>query len=84
MRTVHKYAIGDDTTVNMPRGAQLMSVAMQRGEPQLWAMVETTQPLEQRRFCIFGTGQGVIERPVAYVGTLHFDGLVFHAFEMKA
>lgn len=83
MKTVHKYTLDVETTLTMPKGAQLLYVGEQRGEPHLWAMHETTQPTEERRFRIYGTGHEMKEWPKAYVGSIQTTGLVLHVFEVN-
>ena len=86
MRTIYKYPVPlDYGAVDMPRGAEILSVHTQRGLPQMWAIVDPEAPLESRRFHLFGTGH---EMPPAaelgrFVGTFlfHDDSLVFHLFE---
>lgn len=57
-RRVYKYPIPlrDDFQLLLPRGAAILDVQMQRGAPQLWALVDTSQPLVERVFRLAGTG----------------------------
>ena len=70
----------------MPKGAEILTVQSQHDVPQLWALVDPTQPTEERCIEIFGTGHPIrydmgVERK--YIGTFQVDGgqYVFHAFE---
>lgn len=77
--------VTDLQQVQMPRGAQVLSVQMQGGAPQLWALVDEKAPAEPRTFATYGTGNPMPE--VAdygqFVGTyqMHGGSLVFHVFE---
>jgi hypothetical protein len=85
--TIYKYPapIDDEFTVEMPRGAQVLSVAIQDGIPCMWALVNPKEPLESRRFHWRGTGHpaNLMGR---FVGTvlMHGGALVFHLFEATA
>lgn len=77
--------IADTQQVQMPRGAQLLSVQMQGGAPQLWALVNEKAPTEPRTFATYGTGNPMPELLDygRFVSTyqLHSGSLVFHVFE---
>lgn len=71
--------------VDMPAGATVLTVATQQGKPTIWALVDTSQPMESRRFFAVGTGMDFLPHPTdRYIGTAHNvegEGLVFHFFE---
>lgn len=73
-------------TVQMPRGAVVLSVANQNERLQLWALVNPRAPLEERSFLIALTGSvGRIDiQPGQFVGTVLFaDGtFVAHVFQL--
>lgn len=76
--------IDDELVIAMPRGARILHVGMQNGDPQLWAMVDTEALKVDRNFAIRGTGHpadGLKE--VLFVGTFMMagGGLVFHLFD---
>lgn len=85
MRTIWKFTleVTDQQTLLMPAGAQILSVQVQHGAPQLWAAVDSDSPLESRSFEIFGTGHWLPPRLGAFVGAFQISGgtLVFHVFE---
>lgn len=71
-------------SVQMPRNARILCVQVQRCEPCLWAMVDETKPLVERRIRIIGTEHPIDASAVLhYIGTYQLDGggLVFHVFE---
>lgn len=87
-KTIWKFEIetADLNTVNMPKGAEILTVQNQMGNPCIWALVDPAQETELRAFEVFGTGHEVycdmgIDRK--YIGTyqLHGGALVFHVFE---
>ncbi len=86
--TIHKYPVAPgDFTLDLPLNAQALSVQVQHGQPQLWMLVDASEPTAPRRFAIRGTGHpcdGL--RASHYLGTFQLDGgaLVFHLFERPA
>lgn len=85
---IYKYpvTIDDVFDVEMPRGAQVLSVDVQGGRPQMWARVDPSAPVEQRRFQLRGTGHPLNGNEGRFVGTfqMHGGSLVFHLFESIA
>jgi hypothetical protein len=97
MMTVWKFRLQGTNAgrIMMPKGARALHVAMQNGEPFLWALVDTSQTSqEERRFEVYGTGQPMADlddtdspypfaREVRHIGTfmMHDGRLVFHVFE---
>lgn len=86
MRTIHKYqfSINDTVAIPMPRGAEILDVQVQHDTPCMWAIVETTAPIDMAHFLIRGTGHALPEATskVDYVATFQVRGgmLVFHMF----
>lgn len=86
MITVFKYLLNPyETEVQLPAGADVLSVAFQGDDLCMWAKVDTSSPLEGRHFKVFPTG---VEIPTDmgidydFIGTAHtYDGSVFHVFE---
>lgn len=83
---IYKYELNvtDCQALDLPTGAKILTVQMQRNICCLWALVDETAPyLEARHIRIYGTGHPVSELPGAYISTVMLnDGeLVFHAFE---
>lgn len=70
--------------LKMPRGAKVLTVQTQGGEPQLWATVDRDAPSVNRTFVTYGTGHEMSEDLLDYIGTYQlYDGtLVFHVFEI--
>jgi hypothetical protein len=89
MKTVHKFPL--DTMgrqqVELPRGAEILTVQAQHNVPTIWAIVDPEAPKQTRTFAIYGTGHRMAELEMGaerkYIGTFQqLDGaLVFHLFE---
>lgn len=88
MRTVYKYKVPLDDKpqiVRMPESAQILNVAVQGGEPHLWALVCPRYVEVERTFQWFPTGgTPSVDDRMRYVGTVHLHNgaLVFHLFEI--
>ena len=83
MKTVWKFefAICDDPQItNVPHGAQFLACAMQGTRLCLWAEVDPSQPMVERRFFVHGTGHP-IPPTRHYRGTAHDAPFVWHLYE---
>ena len=84
--TVWKFPVTmqDEITIDMPEGAFPMFVAPQNGTVFLWARVNPSHHLIQRRFRVAGTGHPISDGVGRHIGSfmLHGGTLVFHLFEM--
>lgn len=88
MKTIFKYTLSpDDAPVEMPVGAEVLTAREQGENICVWARVETTETLKDKRtFKVFGTGHEIPDDPnFHYVGTamLQGGGLVMHVFENR-
>ena len=87
MWTVYKYKLEatDLQIVQLPAGAQLLTVQKNGGEMCLWALVDTDQPLLGRKIRIVGTGNKIAEAPGVYLATVQMENewgtLVWHVFD---
>lgn len=83
MKTIWKWTLKIETTIDMPAGAKLLAVQEQHGEPQLWALVDPGADKHPRTFHVHGTGRDLPDEPGQYVGTFQMRGgsMVFHVFE---
>ncbi len=87
MRRVFKYAVPDKNyfSLNLPKGAKILTVQEQGDELQLWALVEENAPNEIRSFCFVGTGHCVKDFDnLVYINTVQRSrgGYVYHLFEI--
>ena len=85
--TIYKYPFQflREFTLQMPKGAKILHVGMQHGEPCIWALVDDGAKLEPRNFAIRGTGHlcaGL--RHEDHIATLPVDNgtLIWHLFEI--
>jgi len=84
MITIYKYEIPmeDKFSLNLPKGAKLLTCQLQFLTPVLWAWVDTKEPLEKRNFLLIGTGQEFPEKfRCFYIGTFQVGEFVGHLFE---
>ena len=93
-KTIWKFPlpIEDKTTIEMPTGAQILTVQSQKlfedwkAEIYIWALVDSHQPMVPRTFCVVGTGHPFEDADSCeYIGTAQIDGgkLGWHVFELR-
>lgn len=85
MLSVWKYEVlrEERFAIDIPKGAELLTVQMQGNTAQLWALVEPDREKETRHFHLAGTGHPIGDDVLQYVGTFQTRmGLVFHLFEV--
>lgn len=86
MPRVWKYILTPGTSLlDVPVGARVLSVANQRDSMALWMLIEPSEQKEMREFLVVGTDHNVDlpESTLFFIGTVQFDWLVFHAFEVR-
>jgi hypothetical protein len=86
MITVWKYPfpIQDSFALSLPTGARIVHVEDQRGRACLWAMVDTSRPLDVRHFRVVGTGHEIpVTTTTVHIGSFQQQAglLVWHLFE---
>ncbi len=84
--TVWKFGLNPQhvNSLLVPKGGKVLSVQTQDGEPQMWILVDRHEPLEQRKFLIYGTGHSIPSENIGtFVGTFQQEAgaLIFHVFE---
>lgn len=89
MRTIWKYRVPaeDYFKLSLPIGAMPLTVQVQRGEPQMWVLLEESETIYvDRVFRVAGTGHPISEElhHLQYIDTFQLAGgnLVFHVFEV--
>ena len=87
--TIWKYCLSktdEIVTIAMPQDAQVLGVKIQYGRIALWALVDETQPEENRHFRLAVAGAGVLPKNEKreYLDTvlLDDDTFVLHIFEL--
>jgi hypothetical protein len=86
-KTIWKFEIGTNKIIiEMPKGAEILTIQTQYNVPCIWAMVDPNAEKELRHFEIFETGHEIyfdmgVERK--YINSFQLLGgdLVFHVFE---
>ena len=85
MNQVWKFTLSPECELEMPEGAQILSVQSQGHEICMWAHVNPENPKVKRKFITVGTGHNIdSDLSLSYYGTslLHEGRLVFHTFEI--
>ena len=86
-KTIWKWElrVKETQVINMPSGAEVLSIQTQQGRPVLWALVNEDNPLTSRTFATYGTGFIMPENPGKYIGSYQnkLETLVFHVFEQE-
>lgn len=85
-KTIWKYEISPEkVSIEMPKGAEILSVQIQDGNPCIWALVNPKNEPKEKVIEIFRTGHeipcdGIVRN---FIGTFQMFGgnLVFHLFE---
>ncbi len=87
MNKVFKYPVptNDYFFLDLPRGAEILTVQVQDSRPQIWALVNPENPIESRNFHLAGTGDSINERNLIYIGTFQMSNgnNIWHLFEIK-
>jgi hypothetical protein len=80
-RVVWKYPLLNKI-VEIPKGAELLTVAVQEDTVCLWALVDPEQPKVKRKIALIGTGTHGVFPGEKYIGTCHMENgeFVVHAF----
>lgn len=86
VRRIFKYPVEltDSFAIDLPAGAEVLTVQTQGDAPFIWALVVDHARLEPRHFRLCGTGH-VLGDGTRYVGTfqLHDGAFVGHLFEVR-
>lgn len=84
-REIFKYSLDvvGKQVIQMPKGAEILTVQMQAGRPQIWAVVEPDNAPSPFEILMVGTGHEMPQEFGRYIGTIQMlDGnLVWHYFE---
>ena len=85
MKNIWKYTlpVNDHPVLPMQKGAKVLSVDVQHGDIQVWALVDPEAPKELRGFRVAGTGHPLEEEitSMRFIGTVQMGDLVWHIFE---
>jgi len=84
MKTIYKFPLRPGVTEHvMPADAEILTVQVQRGDPQIWVRLDPSAPGVKVTLSTYGTGHTMPDDPGKYVGTFQLEdlGLVFHVYE---
>ena len=85
MKTIWKFPMELDgmVRINMPKGAEILTIQIQFGIPIIWALVDPKLEKGKRVFTIHGTGDPITDSENKnYIGTYQERALVWHVFEL--
>lgn len=86
MKVIWKYQFKlnlNPFNIDLPVRAQILSIQSQENIPTMWALVDDKALVEQRQFCVVGTGQHVEFENLIYVGAFQMPPFVWHLFEVN-
>lgn len=88
MKVIYKYRldITDCQNILLPKDSALLSVKMQHGTMCLWALVDTSNPVEYQEFYVIGTGNPIPEKVIKnanFLSTVLDGSFVWHVFVKK-
>ena len=85
-KVIWKYVLEEvsQQVISLPKGAEILTVQVQRGELCLWARVDQNAAKVGQNIAIHGTGHDLPENIGEYIGTYQKHGgvLVFHVFKV--
>jgi len=87
MKTIWKFPLrGHETTQEIPKGAKLLTMQLQRGTPTLWFEIEQDAITIQRTFKCLATGEEFDLPGAEYIGTFQGDEgwLAWHVYEVPS
>lgn len=83
MRVIYKYPLPSAiNSVALNANAEILCVQLQENVITMWALVDTDNPIINRTFAVYGTGNE-IESFSKYVGTVQQNQFVWHVFELE-
>ena len=86
VQRIFKYQLPIEhlSSIEMPMGAQVLTVQSQNGGGCIWALVNPEAETVKRYFETYGTGHPVPEATRTYIGTYQQSGgsLIWHVFEL--
>ena len=85
---IYKYELDltHKQTLELPQGAQILTIQLQDGKIVLWALVDDKCKLiKGNRFieCYYTGKEIEISHELTYISTIQYNGLVYHFFERK-
>src|SRR5690606_36639864 len=86
MQTICKYRLDvtEAQILTVTKGAELLTVQMQNGQPHIMARLDTDPPSKTRTIVMVGTGRLIADDDLTYVGTVQIGAYVWLYFEKVA
>jgi hypothetical protein len=85
MKRIWKYSLVTNNVqiVEMPKGAEILTVRAHYDVPYLWAIVDLTAPKEKKTILTYGASYPITREGIKYIDSysLYEDKLIFHVFE---
>ncbi len=80
---VWKFQVSPNPYVQMPKGADTLSVGIQGQDIMVWARVNPNSIMITRRLPVYGTGHVIdpLDHELPLIGTVFMGPLVFHVFD---
>ena len=85
MKVIYKYQIKLSYEIELPIGAEIIKVGVQRDCWYLWAIIDSLDiGTELRHFKIIATGEDYVPEGLKYIETFfqNNENLVWHLFEI--
>ncbi len=85
MRTIFKTKLNicDIQTVELPQDFHILHIDKQEGVPCIWYECTSDMPTVKIDICCVGTGYRMDDLPPTdYIGTVQFDGFVWHFYRV--
>lgn len=75
MKTIWKFPLDTFPVqyVDMPEGAEILTVQVQNGTPMLWAEVDSKARFRPRLIYVIGTGMELDSGVSRYIGTFQWE-----------
>ena len=83
MRIIYKYplALGLNS-VNLPLESEVVHIAEQYGQLQMWVEQDPNRPVLSRQFVIYATGQYIYNNTEHHLATVLVGDFVWHVYEV--
>lgn len=82
MKAIYKYPIkiADTQILDMPVGADIISLQMQNGIITIWAIIDIEASLMPVKIRIFGTGIHYSDLVLRHIGSIQDGDYIWHVF----
>jgi hypothetical protein len=82
MKTIWKYDLLEQLSIELPSDAKVLSVARQYGSLQMWVELDPTAAVIERQFMLVPTNAEIPDINKTFLGTVIVDPMVYHVFEI--